>query len=313
MNQERQQQIKQIFQQALNRKGSERSTYLAQVCGNDGSLLADVLSLLSSHQDDNTSIGVSAAEATIQFQAGDSEAAIAATRIGAYEVIRELGHGGMGVVYLASRADDQFRQQVAIKLVKRGMDTELILSRFRNERQILANLSHPNVARLLDGGMTDAGLPYFVMEYIAGQAIDHYCDVHRLSITERLQLFCVACSAVSYAHQNLVVHRDIKPSNILITSEGIPKLLDFGIAKILDSSGADQTARTLAEQRVMTPEYASPEQARGEPITTATDVYLLGILLYELLTGHRPYRFNTSQPRCLGSSVRRNLKSPAPW
>jgi len=295
MDQERWQQIKQIFAEALTRTPSQQADYLTGACASDSSLREEVESLLASSQKAAQFLEAATIEAKIHWSEKVADSVIG-RRIGAYQVIRQIGHGGMGAVYLTERADDQFHQQAAIKLVKRGMDTDFILTRFLNERQILANLDHPNIARLLDGGITHDGLPYFVMEYIEGQAIDEYCDGRKLSITERLRLFQPVCSAVHYAHQNLVVHRDIKPGNILITRDGVPKLLDFGIAKILDPAGTDQTIHTLAEQRVMTPEYASPEQARGESITTATDVYLLGILLYELLTGHRPYRFSTRRP-----------------
>jgi tetratricopeptide (TPR) repeat protein len=198
------------------------------------------------------------------------------------------------VVYLGAREDDQFKRRVAIKVLKRGMDTDEILRRFELERQLLAALNHPGIARLYDGGQTDDGLPYFAMEYVEGQPIDVYCDTHRLRIAERLELFRAACAAVHYAHQNLVVHRDLKPSNIIVTREGVPKLLDFGIAKLINPElsliAADPTAPEL---RIMTPEYASPEQVRGDPITTASDIYALGVLLYELVTGHRPYRLRS--------------------
>jgi serine/threonine protein kinase/tetratricopeptide (TPR) repeat protein len=210
-------------------------------------------------------------------------------RIGAYRLIRELGQGGMGTVYLAARADDQYQKRVAIKVIKTGMDNQEVLRHFRRERQILAGLDHPNIARLLDGGATDEGLPYFVMEYVQGQTIDEYCDRACLSVSERLRLFRGVCSAIQYAHRNLIVHRDIKPSNIVVTAEGVPKLLDFGIAKFLNPELSGEAAQT-ATRMAMTPEYASPEQARGEPITTATDVYSLGVVLYKLLTGHHPYR-----------------------
>jgi serine/threonine protein kinase len=196
----------------------------------------------------------------------------------------------MGSVYLALRADDQYRKQVAIKVIKRGMDADFILRRFRHERQILANLNHPNIAQLFDGGATADGLPYYVMEYVEGEPIDVYCDLHEFSIAERLKLFQTVCSAVHYAHQNLVVHLDIKPSNILIAKESTPKLLDFGIAKLLDTGTYQQTIYTTgAVPRLVTPSYGSPEQFSGEAITTASDIYSLGVLLYELLCGHRPY------------------------
>ena len=211
-------------------------------------------------------------------------------RIGPYKTLRRIGRGGTGSVYLAVRDDDEYQRRVAIKVVRRGMATSDILRRFRGERQILASIGHPNIAHLLDGGSTEDGLPYFVMEYIEGEPITVYCDRNRLSVEERLELFCQVCSAVQVAHQNLVVHRDIKPGNILVSSDGVPKLLDFGIAKLLNpelSSGSHDP--TMLELRVMTPEYASPEQMRGGAITTASDVYSLGVLLYELLTGQRPY------------------------
>jgi len=193
----------------------------------------------------------------------------------------------MGEVYRAFRADDQYRKEVAIKVVRAGQDSAFVVSRFKHERQILANLDHPNIARLLDGGSTEDGVPYFVMELINGQAIDEYC--RELNISERLKLFLQVCSAVQYAHQSLTIHRDIKPGNILVTSDGNPKLLDFGIAKILDPSAAEDLGPSMTLFQVLTPGYASPEQIKGEPITTATDVYSLGVVLYELLTGQHPY------------------------
>ena len=203
----------------------------------------------------------------------------------------------MGTVYLGARDDDAFQKRVAIKVLKRGMDSDAIVGRFRNERQILAGLEHPYVAGLLDGGTTSDGLPYFAMEYVDGQGIVDYCEARRLDTTARLQLFRKVCEAVHYAHQNLVIHRDIKPGNVLVTPDGTPKLLDFGIAKLLDPSVAGHTiAPTAPGLQLMTPEYASPEQVRGEPVTTASDVYSLGVLLYELLTGRRPYRLTSRAP-----------------
>ncbi len=210
---------------------------------------------------------------------------------GVYQITREIGRGGMGVVYLGERVDGAFRQDVAIKFVKRGMDTDSVLKRFRNERQILATLSHPNVALLYDGGTTPNGLPYFVMEFVAGEPLYKYCDSRKLKLKERLKIFVQVCEAVHAAHQIKVVHRDLKPSNILVKANGTPKLLDFGIAKLLDPEIADATIEPTATQmRMMTPEYASPEQVIGGEITTASDIYSLGVLLYELLSGHRPYR-----------------------
>jgi serine/threonine-protein kinase len=210
--------------------------------------------------------------------------------IGPYRIVSSLGRGGMGEVFLAERADDQFRQQVAIKVVRRGLLSRHVQSRLRQERQILASLEHPNIARLYGGGATSDGTPYIVMEYVEGEPIDTYCDKHALTIEERLRLFMTICSAVHRAHQNLIVHRDLKPSNILVTPQGVPKLLDFGIAKMLDDRETMHTmAITQADVRVMTPDHASPEQIRGEIISTASDVYVLGVLLYELLSGYKPF------------------------
>jgi non-specific serine/threonine protein kinase/serine/threonine-protein kinase len=213
------------------------------------------------------------------------------SRVGPYRLIRPIGRGGMGAVYLAVRDDDVFQKRVAIKLLKRGMDTEAIVRRFQHERQILAALEHPNIASLLDGGTTADGLPYFAMEYVEGQPITEYCDGRQLDTNARLELFRHVCAAVQYAHQNLIVHRDIKPANVLVTNDGTPKLLDFGIAKLLNPELAGHTmVPTVAGMQLLTPEYASPEQVRGETVTTATDVYSLGVLLYELLTARLPYR-----------------------
>ena len=216
------------------------------------------------------------------------------TQIDSYKIIKEIGHGGMGTVYLANRADGSFDKPVAVKLIKRGMDTNAVLKRFVMERRILANLEHPNIAGLLDGGSTVDGLPYLVMEYVDGEPITKFCNSHRYSTAERLELFRNVCSAISHAHQKLVVHRDIKPSNILVTEDGIPKLLDFGIAKLLlPDWSVDTNEATATMFRVMTPEYASPEQIQGLPITTASDVYSLGVVLYELLTGERPHKIDS--------------------
>lgn len=214
--------------------------------------------------------------------------------VGPYRLVRKIGRGGMGQVYLAVRDDEAFKRYVALKVIRKGMDSEDILKRFKVERHILASLTHPNIARLLDGGFTEDGQSYFVMEYVDGEPIDKYCDEHRLSLDERLKLFEKVASAVHYAHQNLVVHRDLKPGNILVSTDGSVKLLDFGIAKFLNPDLTGYTLpMTRTEIRVMTPEYASPEQVRGNSVTTASDVYQLGILLYELLTGHRPFTFET--------------------
>lgn len=217
-------------------------------------------------------------------------------RLGNYKIVKEIGRGGMGTVYLAERADEQYEKRVAIKLIKRGMDTESVLRHFRNERQILASFDHPNIAHLFDGGTSGEGLPYFVMEYVEGVPIDRYSYSNGLAIVERLKLFREVCAAVSYAHRHAVIHRDIKPSNILVTSDGAPKLLDFGIAKMLEPGDGSDALMTATGTRPMTPEYASPEQVSGQAVTTSTDVYSLGVVLYELLTGHLPYRFASRSP-----------------
>jgi eukaryotic-like serine/threonine-protein kinase len=217
-------------------------------------------------------------------------AALGGSLVGPYRILRELARGGMGAVYLAERADGQFEQRVALKLIKRGMDSDDIHRRFLGERQILARLSHPHIARLLDGGVSADGQPYFAMEYVNGVPLTAYCDERRLAIPERLKLFADVCQAVRHAHQNLIIHRDLKPSNILVTVDGQVKLLDFGIAKLVHQDSAAGAAFTEVGSRAMTPEYAAPEQVRGEPVTTATDVYALGAILYELLTGHRAHR-----------------------
>jgi serine/threonine protein kinase len=218
-------------------------------------------------------------------------------QLGAYKLVRRVGQGGMAAVFLALRADDVYRKQVAVKLVQPGLGDRDLSSRFRNERQTLAGLDHPNIVKLLDGGSTSEGLPFLVMDYVEGSPIDEYCDQHKLSVDDRLHLFCKVCDAVQYAHQKLVVHRDLKPSNIMVVADGTPRLLDFGIAKVLNPESYGQ--RLLVTQtgtRCMTPAYASPEQMRGNPVTRATDIYSLGVVLYELLTGHRPYRLTQHTP-----------------
>lgn len=217
--------------------------------------------------------------------------------VGPWQVVEEIGCGGMGTVYRAVRADGEFQIEVAIKILIRGIHSRMLLDRFRRKRQILARLEHPNIARLLDGGTTAAGLPYLVMAFVAGQGLMKYCDAKKLSIRERVALFRKVCDAVSCAHRNLLVHRDLKPDDILVTAEGTPKLLDFGIAKILESapddssggSSGDSEELTLTTERMGTPAWCSPEQIRGGHIGVATDVYSLGVVLFRLLTGFRPY------------------------
>jgi serine/threonine protein kinase/Flp pilus assembly protein TadD len=264
---------------------------LPRLCGDDSAVRELVLGLVE-HADraagflESPPLPAALAAALSEWSLED----LSGTACGPYRLVRRIAAGGMGTVYEGQRDDGQFTQRVAIKLVKRGMDSDEILRRFWAERQVLAALSHPNVGRLLDGGATAEGRPYLVMEYVEGLPIDEYCDRNRLSVVQRLRLFRTVCDAVHYAHRNLVVHRDLKPSNILVGADGAPKLLDFGIAKVLSNSATDQTA---AGERRLTPEYASPEQIEGRSVTTATDIYSLGVVLYELLTGHRPYYFRT--------------------
>jgi serine/threonine protein kinase/tetratricopeptide (TPR) repeat protein len=292
MTPERWQQVKSVLATALEfHDETERARYVADAGGDDTTLRREVESLLAQPDDEFDSvgekIGLTAAESLGACEGG--------RQIGNYELVRELGRGGMGAVWLAKRADQQFEKLVAIKLLKRGTDTDEVLRRFQIERQILARLEHPNIARLLDGGITDDGLPYFVMEYVEGQRVTDFCREQLLTIEERLRLFSKICAAVQFAHQNLVVHRDLKPGNILVTADCEPKLLDFGIAKLLtpDDSAIEVT---LAEHQRLTPAYASPEQVRGEPITTVSDIYTLGILLYEVLTGQNAHRFSVPHP-----------------
>jgi eukaryotic-like serine/threonine-protein kinase len=300
MTPEQWERVSEIFENALSLDGAEREAYLREVCAEDPEFRDEVDSLLASHQQAGSGF-LSASGTALEEQPGKIRLreVQAGRRIGPYLVEQKIGHGGMGEVFAASRADGQFEKKVALKLVRSGYDTSFILERFRTERQILANLDHPNIARLLDGGTTEDTIPYLVMELVEGVSIDSYCDAHKLSVTERLLLFRQVCAAVQYAHQRLVIHRDIKPSNILVTKEGVPKLLDFGIAKILDASGS--TEATML--RPMTPEYASPEQVRGEPISTSSDVYSLGVVLYQLLTGRSPYRVETHTPAKLVEAI----------
>lgn len=230
---------------------------------------------------------------------------IESTGIDGYKLISQLGSGGMGTVYLAERMGDGFSQRVALKLIKGGTDSNVVLRRFLVERQILASLEHPNIARMLDGGSTSTGVPYFVMEYVDGSPIRAYCDDRFLDTRSRVALFAKVCDAASYAHQKLVVHRDLKPSNILVDQSGEPKLLDFGIAKLLapDWQSSEETV-TATQFRILTPEYSSPEQLRGEATTTLTDVYSLGVVLYELLTGVRPFQTESRDPVALAEAIR---------
>ena len=290
MNVERYQKVKEIFQAVIDCEPGKRPALLAETCKNDQLLKSEVESLLAYYDQAEDFIERSAFGVGARFLIDDEFDSLVGETIGNYKLISTLGRGGMGEVYLASRADEQFRKQVAIKVVRRGLDTPETRRRFRHERQVLASLDHPNIAKLLDSGTTEDGRPYVVMDYVEGVPITEYCKSNNLTIVDRLRLFLTVCSAVQYAHQRLVIHRDIKPGNILVTSDNSPKLLDFGIAKLLDPAMSETVGLTVAELRLMTPQYASPEQVRGLEITTASDVYSLGVLLYEVLTGRRPYR-----------------------
>jgi len=277
MTPERWQQVARIAGGALDLAPADRAAFVAAACGGDATLEADVLSLLA------------AEDPTGRFLEPDRPP----DRVGPYRVVREIGRGGMGTVYLGERADGQFEQRVAIKLVTRGMDSDAVLRRFFAERRILARLEHPGIARLFDGGMTEDGRPYFVMEYVDGTSITEWCRRHAPGVAERVGLFARVCDAVDYAHGHLVLHRDLKPENVLVDAAGVPKLLDFGIARLLDGASA---SATQPGERAMTPQFGSPEQMRAEPLTTASDVYALGLILYELLAGVPPYDIGGAAP-----------------
>ncbi|MGE3167151.1 MAG: tetratricopeptide repeat protein [Planctomycetota bacterium] len=318
--------IQDIYCAALARPVGERSAYLAAACAGDRELRLEVESLLAVGADASPFLESPAARLLPTADDADSDATeLVGRHIGPYRLIRRLGGGGMGTVWLAERADAVFEKAVAVKLIRRGMDTAEILRRFRNERQLLASLDHPHIGRLLDGGATEDGRPYLVMEFVDGFPIDQYADEHRLDVPDRLRLFRQVCAAVHHAHQNLVVHRDLKPSNILVTADGEVKLLDFGIARLLPESGSlDTLDVTATAARLLTPRYASPEQIRGESLSTASDVYSLGVLLYELLTGTSPYEVTTrsradfelavceQEPRRPSVKVARGLEAAAP-
>jgi len=296
--------IERLLHEARSREGSDRARFLDEATAGEPELRIEVDSLLREIEEDPgfLEVPVGHVEGTIDGSLQEADQ----RWIGGYRVIRPLGRGGMGQVLLALREEP--RQYVAIKRVRRGLDTEDVLTRFRTERRILASLSHPNIATLLDVGIDDQGSPFIVMEYVDGSPIDVHCDTHRLSVEARLRLFQIVCSAVQHAHQSLVIHRDLKPGNIFVTGDGVPMLLDFGIGKILLST--EDGHLTRADGRFFTPDYAAPEVLKGQPATTATDIYQLGVLLYELLTGRRPHRTedgNAEQLRrsILGSSPHR--------
>ncbi|MEO8878834.1 MAG: serine/threonine-protein kinase [Gemmatimonadaceae bacterium] len=277
-------QLRALFDAVMDRPEGERREFLDQATGWDATLRREVDALISASEHTDVSLEM--------FDFGSTVAPEAGQRLGAYEVVRLVGTGGMGAVYEATRADDQYRKRVAIKIVQGGLDSELTLGRFRRERQIHAGLEHPNIATLLDGGMTPAGQPFLVMEFVEGLPITTWCNRHELGVRERVALFRQVCGAVQHAHKNLVVHRDLKPGNILVTEDGTVKLLDFGIAKLLgDDASDDAMPLTRGGVRPFTPEYASPEQVHGDTLSTSSDVYSLGVVLFELLAGRRPHLF----------------------
>jgi serine/threonine-protein kinase len=287
MERERWQRVRDVFAALQARLPEERPALLGALCGEDRALRSEVESLLEAEGFAGLRSGRAMEEIAPELDAL-AGAPGEGSRVGPYRLKERIGEGGMGLVFAAERADGEFQQNAAVKLLGVGFAGAAGVARFRTEREILARLEHPNIARLLDGGLTEQGLPYLVMEYVRGEPVTAFCDHQRLTVAERLRLFQQICQAVQYAHQNLVVHRDLKPSNIMVSERGEVKLLDFGIAKLLEPGRTTpplETTRTVA--RLMTPGFASPEQVRGEPVTTATDVYALGLLLYELLTGRR--------------------------
>src|SRR5580704_1290316 len=288
-----------LFLSAADLPPREQEQFLEQACSGDTELRQEVESLLKS--DRKNGAGISAAvegEAALVI-----DSPFPGERLGPWRVLQEIGRGGMGAVYLAARDDDEFQKRVAIKVVKGGMDTAEVLNRFRRERQILAHLDHPYIARLIDGGSTSHGRPFLVMEYVEGRTIDVYCREAKLDVEARCELFVKVCAAVSYAHRNLVIHRDLKPGNILVAADGSPKLLDFGVAKLLDAELASRPTHTINGGRLLTPEYASPEQVRGHLVGTASDVYALGAILFELLTGVKAQPVDSHSPAELEKAI----------
>jgi eukaryotic-like serine/threonine-protein kinase len=285
--------VKEIFNAALDLSPAERRAFIEECCADD-ELREEVEALLASADEAESFIESPALTRVASLVTEEKMPSLIGQQIGAYKIEREIGKGGMGAVFLASRADDEFDKKVAIKLIKRGFDTDEIVNRFRHERQILAALEHPFITRLIDGGSTADGLPYLVMDYVEGLPLSKYCAVRRVSLGERLDIFLKICAAVTYAHRNLIIHRDLKPSNVLVTEDGTPKLLDFGIAKLTAPNASQTLGGTRTTFRVMTPEYASPEQVNGQAVTTASDIYSLGVVLYELLTNTRPFRLQTN-------------------
>jgi serine/threonine protein kinase/Tol biopolymer transport system component len=316
MDESRRRQIDRLFTEALERPHAERGVLLDERCGGDSALRAAVERLLASAESESDEIfepgGTLQRSMWHAAFAADQPATVPPpTHVGVYRIVREIGRGGMSVVYLAERDDGAFEQRVAVKLMKAGTDTEEVLRRFEQERQILASLNHPAIARLYDGGSTESGYPYFIMELIEGEPIDRYCRSHGLELEARLGLFVTVCEAVQSAHDQRIVHRDLKPSNILVSARGQVKLLDFGIAKALDRESVPNSApATRHAVRLLTPEFASPEQVRGEPVTAASDVYQLGVLLYLLIAGRMPYQLDATSDEGIGRAICEQLPLP---
>lgn len=298
------QRVRALFERAAALASDAQAAFLTQACADDTKLRAEVEALLEADRHAGSATALEAVAPAVLESFSEEEARLqrmqwVGMRLGPWKLGAEIGRGGMGAVHLAERDDGAYAQRAAVKLVRPGWDALELLRRFRAERQILASLVHPHIARLLDGGVSDDGKPYLVLEYIDGQPINRYCDDRHLDLHQRLTLFLDVCAAVSHAHRALVVHRDLKPSNILVDTEGVVKLLDFGIAKLLDGEGMPSASAL----RAFTPEYAAPEQVRGEPTTTGVDIYALGLLLYELLTGRRPYSNTGSTPAAYEQAV----------
>jgi eukaryotic-like serine/threonine-protein kinase len=302
-------QVKELLQQVLTLEAAERNDYLKNSAINP-EIRAEVESLLGFEEEAEDLMKLSAVEFSRDFFDDEAKNALIGQTLGVYQIIGELGYGGMGAVYLAERTDGKFSQRVALKLLKREMNTSALRRRFQQEREILASLEHPNIARLLDAGTTDDKIPFLAMEYVEGLPVDEYCSKNNFDLNQRLDLFRKVCSAVNFAHRNLIVHRDLKPSNILVNEEGTPKLLDFGISKILSSEFEQLNSATVTKLGVMTPGYASPEQLQNKSVTTATDIYSLGVILYELLSGHRPFETKEGDLKEIYKAVLENEPLP---
>jgi tetratricopeptide (TPR) repeat protein len=295
-----------IFNESLNLSEAQRSTYLTEVCGSDDALRKEVESLLAYASGSESYLQCMVDETARDLRS--SLPFVEGARIGPYVILREIGRGGMGTVYLAARADGQFEQKVALKVINMGIDPGFALEYFLHERQVLANLQHANIARLLDGGTTESGQPYFAMEYLEGEPLTEYFSRCRPGLSERLKIFEQVCSAIHYAHQQLVIHRDLKPDNVLVTKEGVAKLLDFGIARLLGPAPKNE----IAGERFLSPFYASPEQFRGESSGTACDVYSLGAVLYEVVSGRRPFDFQGKSPSEIENMICSQYPQPLP-